>query len=612
MLFVPASMPGTEAQDTPYFGAIVELDKAVYSWAGDMWIIVTAPDFNSDSDKIEYIGDKPDNRITITSTNGKKLDFYKLEETDVDTGVFVGVVLLTGFSHDVDGDGVHDPIMVKIHTEGHADSGTHQDVNENLTGATFGKGTWDGRLKAEPGDTVTVRFSETYSGTTNTHDATMEVNWWLAELDLQPSTIKVNEPVTVTVVDADMNLGEFHRNSLSVTVYSDSDASGSQLLLTETEMLDEDGNSFFLQYSGIFEGEIIFTDCSPIEQQNNICTSNPAAKVLAKPGDTITVEYNDYTLPFPNFLIDEYLTLAATAKMSGIKTPTPTPTPAPTPTPSVSTSDSTFKKYTDDDNRFSIEYPDDWILADSHPAGIIAFDDKYDWRTDFQVFLVEDDSLDNRSDSKVLRAIEGNQWELCDDVTFAADNRKCSDFKVVDSNVFYTNDNRKVYFVKMTYTLEWEDYLRGQENSMIKTLGLIYDGDHSWEMTVESFEYVFDAHYDEIIHMMKSFSLEPNAQQQPQPTAKSVTAIPGWIKNNAEWWADGIIDDSSFLQGIQFLIKEGIMVIPPTETSGSSDSQGVPAWVKNNAGWWADGQIDDNSFVSGIQYLVKAGIIKVS
>ena len=54
------------------------------------------------------------------------------------------------------------------------------------------------------------------------------------------------------------------------------------------------------------------------------------------------------------------------------------------------------------------------------------------------------------------------------------------------------------------------------------------------------------------------------------------------------------------------------MFIPSTETSGSSDSQGVPAWVKNNAGWWADGTIDDNSFVSGIQYLIKVGIIKVN
>ena len=94
-------------------------------------------------------------------------------------------------------------------------------------------------------------------------------------------------------------------------------------------------------------------------------------------------------------------------------------------------------------------------------------------------------------------------------------------------------------------------------------------------------------------------------------TAAQDSEIPAWIKNNAGWWADGQIDDSSFLQGIQFLIKEGIMVIPSTVASESSGS-GVPAWVKNNAGWWADGQIDDNAFVSGIQYLVKEGIIKVS
>jgi len=89
------------------------------------------------------------------------------------------------------------------------------------------------------------------------------------------------------------------------------------------------------------------------------------------------------------------------------------------------------------------------------------------------------------------------------------------------------------------------------------------------------------------------------------------TSIPVWIKNNAGWWATNQIDDSAFLQGIQYLIKEGIMIIPPAETSESPESQQVPAWIKNNAGWWADGQIDDNSFVSGIQYLIKVGIIVV-
>ena len=89
-----------------------------------------------------------------------------------------------------------------------------------------------------------------------------------------------------------------------------------------------------------------------------------------------------------------------------------------------------------------------------------------------------------------------------------------------------------------------------------------------------------------------------------------MSSIPAWIKNNAGWWANGEIPDSAFLQGIEFLIKEGIMVIPPT-ASGAIESHEVPAWIKNNAGWWANGAIDDNTFVSGIQYLIKNGIIVV-
>jgi len=34
-------------------------------------------------------------------------------------------------------------------------------------------------------------------------------------------------------------------------------------------------------------------------------------------------------------------------------------------------------------------------------------------------------------------------------------------------------------------------------------------------------------------------------------------------------------------------------------------------WIKNNAGWWADGSIDDGSFIQGIQFLIKEGIIKI-
>jgi len=97
----------------------------------------------------------------------------------------------------------------------------------------------------------------------------------------------------------------------------------------------------------------------------------------------------------------------------------------------------------------------------------------------------------------------------------------------------------------------------------------------------------------------------------PSPTPTAETSIPGWIKNNAGWWADGQIDDGSFVSGIQWLITNGVMTIPPTE-QGTGSGDVIPGWIKNNAGWWADGQIDDNSFVSGLQWLISNGIMKIS
>jgi hypothetical protein len=87
--------------------------------------------------------------------------------------------------------------------------------------------------------------------------------------------------------------------------------------------------------------------------------------------------------------------------------------------------------------------------------------------------------------------------------------------------------------------------------------------------------------------------------------------VPNWIKNNAEWWAEGAIDDSAFTQGLQFLIKEKVMKVESTSQS-SAESKKIPSWVKNNAKWWADGSIDEGSFVAGIEFLVKEGIIQVN
>ena len=95
----------------------------------------------------------------------------------------------------------------------------------------------------------------------------------------------------------------------------------------------------------------------------------------------------------------------------------------------------------------------------------------------------------------------------------------------------------------------------------------------------------------------------------PEPEPEVEATIPDWIKNNAGWWADGSIDDGSFLSGISYLIQNNIIIVPTTE-SGSGGGE-VPDWVKNTAGWWANDEIDDDTFVNAITYLIQQGLIQV-
>ncbi len=87
--------------------------------------------------------------------------------------------------------------------------------------------------------------------------------------------------------------------------------------------------------------------------------------------------------------------------------------------------------------------------------------------------------------------------------------------------------------------------------------------------------------------------------------------VPEWVKNNAGWWADGTISESEFVSAMQYLVREGILVLPPTEAS-DQQSGGIPDWVKNTAAWWSQGLISDADFVSGIQYLASVGIIAIA
>lgn len=87
--------------------------------------------------------------------------------------------------------------------------------------------------------------------------------------------------------------------------------------------------------------------------------------------------------------------------------------------------------------------------------------------------------------------------------------------------------------------------------------------------------------------------------------------IPDWIKQNAKRWSEGNLDDQTFINGIQFLVKNQIIKVSGVSQS-TDKSNTIPKWVKNNAGWWSEGQISEDDFLRGIQHLTSNGIIKIN
>jgi len=119
------------------------------------------------------------------------------------------------------------------------------------------------------------------------------------------------------------------------------------------------------------------------------------------------------------------------------------------------------------------------------------------------------------------------------------------------------------------------------------------------------------SNYDEFLQASQKFEVGVSTTSSFVPTPSQSVSIPEWVKNNAKWWSEGEIDDNTFATGIEFMIKQGIISVPSTQSDAQNADATIPDWVRNNAAWWADGQIDDNTFASGIQFLIKQGIISI-
>ena len=119
-----------------------------------------------------------------------------------------------------------------------------------------------------------------------------------------------------------------------------------------------------------------------------------------------------------------------------------------------------------------------------------------------------------------------------------------------------------------------------------------------------------------LIILILSFSLIGSGILVPNSSAQDAQ-IPGWVKNVAGWWANGDISENEFLTGIEYLINNNIILLhsipcnEKIESQTTSSAEMVPDWIKNNASWWSDNLINDIDFINGLEYLIKHKIIKI-
>jgi len=97
----------------------------------------------------------------------------------------------------------------------------------------------------------------------------------------------------------------------------------------------------------------------------------------------------------------------------------------------------------------------------------------------------------------------------------------------------------------------------------------------------------------------------------PDTTQQTKTKIPDWVKGVAEFWVADQIDDSGFVKVIEYLVQQGIIVIPYAEAPEGEAAIGIPIWIKTTAEFWVKGNVSDDEFATALEWLINNGVIRV-
>jgi hypothetical protein len=249
LIFTPAFAESIPDYNKPY--APIFTDKSVYSWTDKIIISIMAPSWNSNSNQIDSIGNLESHSIKISSGE-YFLEPYRLTETNSNSGIFSGEIILTGFLHDVDGDGIFD-----------------------TDPRTTGNGPTNGFLQSDGDDSISISF-EFADGVILVES--IPVSWNHGTIQFSKDTFLLNDSIQIRVIDSDLNLNPEMIDSINIEVFSDSDVGGLLVNAIETS-----------ERSGDFISTITLSPDS----------SSSGNRLYAIPGDTIFAKYDDHTLPKP-------------------------------------------------------------------------------------------------------------------------------------------------------------------------------------------------------------------------------------------------------------------------------------------------------------------------
>ena len=267
-----------------------------YSWGSRIYILIYSPGFNSDPNRIDVIGNNNHTPITANSREGSISlagdGCNGFIETAPDHGLFFGSIKLSGFRHDINGDGSPDLYG------GNRCEKTYSVLDDG-----------SGKVEAKQEGGVTVNFEWREDEFVS---KTALYSWREATLEFDKTEYDVSDEIHLTLTDLDNMRWPFDtKKSYPVHVYSDSDLAG---IMMDAYLVP----SFkgIVQMNGNYPIKLNLTfDDKSYESSAPFGFGHGLLRV--SPGDTIYAKYWDYSLPRP-YTISDQKQIVSTAKVNDL------------------------------------------------------------------------------------------------------------------------------------------------------------------------------------------------------------------------------------------------------------------------------------------------------